>query len=127
MKRNLALITGLVMILGGLSSCYRYVGSRHYPGVPRLGRTHPDYVELLRKEPRRDHIPLGEVWMKPEPDMSRYFVEYKLKEKAAKMGADALIITVDEYFGGRVASRRRRQGRIVYQERLIVGVAISFR
>lgn len=43
------------------------------------------------------------------------------------MGADALVITVDEYFRDHVAVHRYGRGTMIYRERLIVGVAIRFR
>jgi hypothetical protein len=82
---------------------------------------------LLRNRPQRNYIELGEVWIRPKPRMSRYFVESMLREKAARMGADALVITVDEYFRDHVAVRRYRRGTMAYYERLILGVAIRFR
>jgi hypothetical protein len=127
MRKNLTILCGLLIVIAGISSCRPYVGLDLYPGTPRFERTHPDHVRLIRHRPQRNHIELGEVWIRPKPRMSRYFVENKLREKAARMGADALVITVDEYFRDRVAVRRYRRGTMVYYERLIVGVAIRFR
>ncbi len=127
MRKKLNFLCAFLVITAWFSSCRPYVGFDFYPGTPRFERTHPDRVILLRSRPRRNHIELGEVWIRPKPRMSRYFVENKLREKAARMGADALIITVDEYFRDRVAVRRYRRGMMIYRERLIVGVAIRFR
>lgn len=127
MRKNLIFLCVLLAGIAGISSCRSYVGYDFYPGTPHFDRTHPDRVLLLRNRPRRNYIELGEVWIRPKPRMNRYFVENKLREKAARMGADALVITVDEYFRDRVAVRRYRQGTMIYRERLIVGVAIHFR
>jgi len=127
MRKNPAFVCALLIVVIGLSSCHRYMGSRFYPATPRFESTYPGSVELLRRQPRRSHIELGEVWIRPEPGMDRYFVENKLREKAARMGADALVITVDRYFRDRVAYRHFRRGTAIYYERQIVGVAIRYR
>jgi hypothetical protein len=127
MRKKLTFLCVLIIGIVWISSCRPYVGYDFYPATPRFKRTHPDRVLLLRNQPRKNHIELGEVWIRPKPRMSRYFVESKLREKAARMGADALVITVDEYFRDRVAVRRYGRGTMIYRERLIVGVAIRFR
>ncbi len=111
----------------GLLSCYRRVGYHYYPGAPHFPPTFPGDIELLRHEPRRDHIQLGEVWIKPEPGMGRFYVENELREKAARMGADALVIVEDRFLGGGVVARSYWRGAVVYRERIIVGVAIRYR
>jgi len=126
-KMSLTVLLITFALSFGSISCYRHVGHHVYRGTPRFEPTYPGEVHLLRREPRRSHIQLGEVWIRPNPRMSRDYVENKLREKAARMGADALVITVDRYFGDRVVVRRRWRGSVVYQERLIVGIAIRFR
>ena len=115
-----------VVLAAGLVSCYRPAGYNFYPGAPRLAPTNPANVELLRHEPKREHIRLGEVWMQPDPGMSRGYVEGMLQEKAAQMGADALVIVVDRYFREGVVFNYWT-GPHGYYERHIVGVAISYR
>lgn len=88
-------------------------GHHFYPDAPRLAATDPARVALLRGEPSRDHIKLGEVWIRPSQEMDRFTVEGVLREKTAGMGADALVIVMD-------AKRAGFDGRIV-------GVAISYK
>jgi hypothetical protein len=107
-------------------SCYRPYGYHLYPETPRFAPTHPDSVDLLRREPRRDHIRLGEVWIRPSRHADRYYVEGVLREKAALMGADALAIVADRYFGGGVVYDYWRGPRRIYR-RQIVGIAIRYR
>jgi hypothetical protein len=126
MKRTRLSILALVILTVGLVSCYQPAGYHFYPGVPRLTPTNPANVELLRHEPKREHIRLGEVWMQPDPGMSRAYVEGTLAEKAAQMGADALVIVVDKYFREGVVFNYW-SGPVPYVERRIVGVAISYR
>ena len=117
---------GLVMLSLTLASCYHPYGYNFYPGAPRLAATNPANVELFRREPRRDSVRLGEVWISPDPYMSRAYVEGILREKAALMGADAVVIVVDKvYHEGTVYSYWR--GPVRTYERHIVGVAIRFR
>lgn len=127
MRRNLTIFCAILVLIAGLSSCRPYAGLEYYPRTPRFARTHPGQVLLIKRRPQRSYIELGEVWIRPEPRMSRRFVEYKLRKKAARMGADAVVITVDENFRDRVAYRRYRRGTMVYRERIIAGIAIRFR
>jgi hypothetical protein len=91
-----------------------------------LGATDPAQIDLLRREPRRDHIRLGEVWIKPSWRMDRFYVESELREKAARMGADALVIVADRYFREGVVYSYWHGPRAV-TERQIVGIAIRYR
>ena len=127
MRKKLILLSALLAVVAGISSCRTYAGSRFYRNTPHFARTHPDHVILIKRRPKRNHIELGQVWIRPTPRMSRYFVEKKLRKKAARMGADAVVITEDRHFRDRMAYRRYRRGTMVYSERLIGGVAIRFR
>ena len=126
MKAKSLLILFLASFILANFACYRHYGSRLYPGTPRFAPTHPASVDLLRREPRRDHIRLGEVWIRPDPRMDRFYVEGVLKEKAARMGADALVIVADRFFREGVVFNYWRGPMTVY-ERQIVGIAIRYR
>lgn len=123
--KNLSILV-LGVLLMGVVSCYRPYGFRLYPDSPRFAPTFPGDVALLRREPRRDHIRLGEVWIRPNYRMDRFYVEGVLKEKAAAMGADALVIVADRFFREGVVYSYWYGPRMVY-ERQIVGVAIRYR
>jgi len=116
----------LAVSLLGVVSCYRPYGYRFYPDTPRFAPTNPADVELLRREPRREHIRLGEVWIRPDPRMDRFYVEGVLREKAARMGADALVIVADKFFREGVVFNYWRGPMAVY-DRHIVGIAIRYR
>ena len=127
MRAKTMLILTMAVIVMGLAACtYPYAGGRAYTGGPRYAPTNPAQVRLLRYEPRRPHAQLGEVWLRPEPGMSSRYVEHSLRERAAALGADALVIVEDGYFR-RHAVRHYWQGRISYRERVIVGIAIRYR
>jgi len=119
-----ALILAALML--GAIGCYRPYGFHFYPDTPRFAPTSPADVDLLRREPRRDHIRLGEVWIRPSYRMDRFHVEGVLREKAARMGADALVIVADRYFREGVVFNYWHGPRAVY-ERHIVGIAIRYR
>jgi hypothetical protein len=126
MKTKWPVILFLVCLTLGFIGCYRPYGYRLYPDVPRFAPTHPMDVELLRREPRRAHVQLGEVWIRPSPRMGRHHVEGLLREKAALMGADALVIVVDRFFRDAVVFDYWR-GPVAVYERHIVGIAVRYR
>ncbi|MGZ5439837.1 MAG: hypothetical protein ACXWFJ_08300 [Candidatus Aminicenantales bacterium] len=116
----------LAMLLPSVAACARYSGYHYYPHTPRFGPTDPARVDLLRREPRRDHIRIGEVWIRPTRQMDRYYVEGLLRDRAARMGADALVIVADRYFQEGVVYNYWRGARSV-NARQIVGIAIRYR
>ena len=126
MKRKWMPALALVLLSASVISCYRSSGDHFYPNTPIFRPTDPSQVELLRREPRRDHIRLGEVWIRPTGRMDRFHVEGVLREKAARMGADALVIVADKYFQEGVVFSYWHGPRPVY-ERQIVGIAIRYK
>ena len=124
--KRLAFILVGVVVAATAVSCYRPYGYHLYPRTPRFAPTHPGEVRLLRSEPRRDHIRLGEVWIRPGRYADRYWVEGVLREKAAAMGADALVIVADRNLRGAVVYNYWYGPRRVYR-RQIVGIAVRYR
>jgi len=125
MKTKSLAIALLAVLLAGTVGCYQTYGARYYPHMRNFPPTSPAQVVLLRSEPRRAHIALGEVWIRPRYYMDRYQVESMLKEKAARMGADAVVIVRDKYYREGVVYNYWRGSRAVY-ERHIVGIAIRY-
>jgi hypothetical protein len=122
-------MTTLVMLVAislSTAGCFHAYGSRRYPGATRYERSGYGYIELLRREPRRDHIRLGEVRLRPEPWMGRREVEGILRERTARLGGDALVIVTDRYLRGS-STRLLWRGRRSVPERQIVGIAIRYR
>ena len=126
MKKNWTILCAFLVLTAGLSSCRPYAGLDFYSKSPRFARTHRNHVMLIKQWPRRDYVELGHVWIKIKPWMDRYYVENKLRKKAARKGADAVVITVDGYSRGRVAHRRYRGGTLIYRKTRVGGVAIRF-
>ncbi len=129
MRKNWTILLAFLVLMVGLSSCRPYADARleFYSRSPRFTRIHQNHVMLLKRWPRGGYIELGNVQIKPKPRMDRYQVEKKLRKKAARMGADAMVITMDWYSPRKVATRRYRHGTLVYRERHVGGVAIRFR
>lgn len=117
----------LVVLAAVVVSCSP-VRVRMFPGAAHFPPTSPQSVDLLRREPPRPHIAFAEVVYKPSPRVSRHEVDWVLREHAARIGADALIIEVDNVYRESVwispFSRMRQFPRL---ERVIVGVAIRYR
>ncbi len=125
-SRSLVIMITAIIVAWSAACFYPYAGGHHFSGSPRFAPTDPAHVRLLRHEPNRPHIQLGEVWLRPDPGMSARFVERRLREKAAALGADALVIVEDRYLRGH-AARHYWHGRVAYRERVIVGIAIRYR
>jgi hypothetical protein len=130
MTRRIGVVAGLVLATVGLSACRTVsVSSTRYPGVPQLAPTDPATVEILRREPRRPHEKLGEVYLEPSGSAPVAEMEQAICMEAAKLGADAAVLVYDKtkrigavYQGPWWA----RSSHAVYGRR-IVAVAIHYR
>jgi hypothetical protein len=105
------------------------INSHQYLGVSQYPPTNPAQIEILRQAPVRPHMQLGEVRAEPASDsVSAQKIEAALRQAAAKMGADAIVIAHDrtEVTGAMVSGSR--YGGSVQQivGRVIVGVAIKY-
>lgn len=117
----------LVVLAAVLVSCSP-VRVRMFPGAGHFPPTSPQSVELLRREPPRPHIAFAELVYKPSPRVSRHEVDWVLRDRAARIGADALIIEVDNIYRESVwISPYRPMRPFPRLERVIVGVAIRYR
>ncbi len=124
---KLKLFLTIVLLIGIIIGCGPRVYIHHYSDVPKLESIPPQYVKLLRYEPKKPHIKVGEIVFYPEPGMDAYYVENLLKERTGRMGADALVIVEDKFFKRAVVEDYFwYRKHIIYRERVIVGVAIKF-
>jgi hypothetical protein len=68
-----------------------------YVGVEHPAPTLASEVQVLRTEPLRPHVRLGEVLIdastEPAPPITE--VEQKLREESAKLGGDAVVVVYD--------------------------------
>lgn len=75
------LLVCMLMVGCATDVANRYYGEVHYPEKP------PSQVSILSAEPSRDYIVIADF-------QSRGDTPETLREKAAKIGADAVIVTI---------------------------------
>jgi hypothetical protein len=129
MMRKTTVLFALVFLLAACASplrVYFFTNARHYPP------TSPSSVDLLREEPHRPHEAFAEIRYDPPARISRSEVDWKLREKGAAIGADALVVEIDTVYRERVwvgpyrATRVRRARHAVVRDHIIVAVAIRY-
>jgi len=128
--RKLGMDVALGVATVALSACSTIsVSSTRYLGVAQFAPTDPNSVEILRREPRRPHEKLGEVYLEPSGSPPVAEMEQAIRREAAKLGADAAVLVYDRtkrigtvYQGPWWA----RSSYAVYGRR-IVAVAIRYR
>ena len=86
-----------------LTACaYVDATTTQYVGVPRFPPSDPKTVQILRGEPMQPHDRLGEILLDvsvdPVPEITE--VEQRLKEEAAKWGANAVFVVRDQVMPG---------------------------
>lgn len=92
-RRALPLLLASVIALGGCATVD--VSSERYLGIPQAAPTDPARVEILRREPKRPHVRLGEVFLSPTSGAGTSELELALRKEAAKLGADAAVVVHD--------------------------------
>ena len=81
----------------GLCGCASVSEQTHaYLGSPRFAPTQPPTIQILAAEPPQPKELLGEVTLCVRGNPSRDEVEKKLKEAAAKLGANAVYVAYDK-------------------------------
>ena len=130
MKKRIALIW---VVLLAVAACAPALRVHHFRGAPDFPPTRPEAVDLLRFEPRRPYVAFAEIRYDPPARASRYEVEWRLRNKGARIGADALVIEVDTLYREGVWSGQygaypgRRVHRSGERDHLIVAIAIRYR
>ena len=94
----MSLRAALVVLACALASCaYVDATTTQYVGVPRFPASDPKSVQVLNAEPMKTHERLGEILLDisidPAPPVED--VEARLREEAAKMGANAVFVVRD--------------------------------
>ncbi len=93
-------ILATFLLLAGCAIIHRTVDSfisvsvKNYLGIPYVP-TDPASIEILRSEPIRPNVRLGEVVVEPQGDPPVSKMEKKIREAAAQMGANAAVIVAD--------------------------------
>jgi len=98
-----------------LAACIPYVDatSTRYSGIDKFSPIDPAAVQVLDREPKQRHDRLGEVKLtiSLDPPATVADIDNKLREEAAKMGANAIYI-IDGGISG------------VDKQRKLVGIAV---
>ena len=106
------------------------INSNQYLGVPSYPPSNPAQIQILRQEPTRPCVRLGEVRAEPfSEDTSAQRIEAAMRNAAAKMGADAILILYDRSeVTGAIVTGPMYGPRTVQQTvgRVVVGVAIKY-
>ena len=105
------------------------ISSNQYLGVQTYPPSNPALIQILRKEPTRPHVQLGEVRAEPSSDsVSAQKIETSMRDAAARMGADAIVIVFDrtEVTGAMVSGPWFGRTVQTITGRVVVGVAIKY-
>ena len=125
------LVAALVASVLALGACASVdAQTTAYVGVEHPAPTLANEVQVLRTEPTRPHVRLGEILVDasvdPAPPITQ--VEQKLREEGAKLGADAVVVVYDRiqpvaaYVTGPLWSRDIE----TIQGRKLKGIAIKY-
>jgi hypothetical protein len=129
MKKTVVLLALMFLIV----SCAPPLRVSYFPGARRYPPTSPSSVDLLRDEPHRPHLAFAVLRYDPPAGMGRDAVDWKLRERGAAIGADALVVEVDTVYRERVwvgpyrPYRGRNVHRTVVRDHIIEAVAIRYR
>jgi hypothetical protein len=99
-------------------------------GGPRFAPSDPSQVQILRTEPARPHVRLGEVRAEPaNENTDASIIEAALRKEAAKLGADAAVVVYDrtQVTGAQVVGGFLNRSVETITGRVIVAVAIKYR
>jgi hypothetical protein len=99
-------------------------------GGPRFAPSDPAQVQILRTEPTRPHVRLGEVRAEPsDPSVDVTKIEAAVRKEAAKMGADAAVVVYDktQVTGAQVVGGWLNRTIQETEGRIIIAVAIKYK
>jgi hypothetical protein len=105
------------------TTSHQYLGGATYPP------TDPATIQILRVEPTRPNVQLGQIQAEPSSDsVPNLQIEQALQKKAAKMGANAVVIVADrtQVMGAVVNGPLWARSVDTITGRVIVGVAIRY-
>jgi len=98
-------------------------------GAPTYPPTNPASVQILRTQPTRKHVALGQVRAEPSSEtMPVTKIEAALQKAAAKLGADAAVVIYDKTQpeGAMVVGGYLNRTVVPIEGRVIVAVAIKY-
>ena len=98
-------------------------------GAPRFAPSDPAQVQILRTEPTRPHVRLGEVRAEPSDEsVDASKIEDAIRKEAAKIGADAAVVVYDktQVVGAQVVGGWLNRSIDPIEGRIIIAVAIKY-
>ena len=123
----LALIAVALLLVAGCQT----VSTSHTQdiGAPRFAPSDPAQVQILRTEPTRPHVRLGEVRAQPSDesvDVSK--IEDAIRKEAAKLGANAAVVVYDktQVVGAQVVGGWLNRSVDPIEGRIIIAIAIKY-
>jgi type IV pilus biogenesis protein CpaD/CtpE len=118
-----------VLAIAGCASTN--VSTIPYPNVGDFPPTDPARVQILRTEPARPHLKLGEITVDAtsSPPPTAQEVDGMLRMAAAKLGADAAVVVVDTTQPGLAVASGTWWGRTPMSRaaREVIAVAVKYR
>ena len=132
MKKNIRWFVSCAAIIGllAVTGCNTVsINSRQFLGGPTYPPTDPTQVQILRAEPARANVQLGQIQAEPASDsVSTAKIEQSLQQAAAKMGANAVVIVADrtQNMGAVVTGPLWARQLDTITGRVIVGIAIRY-
>jgi len=124
---TVALAATALLVLAGCQT----VSTSHTQdiGAPKFPPSDPAQVQILRTEPTRAHVKLGEVRAQPSSeDVDVTKIETALKQEAAKMGADAAVVVYDktQVVGAQVVGGWLNRSVDPIEGRVVIAIAIKY-
>lgn len=132
MKTLVRCLTSLAAVatLVALTGCNTIsMQTNQYIGLPMYPPTDPATVQIMRVEPTKPNVRLGEITCEPSSMNTPVpKIEAKLQQAAAKLGANAVVIVVDrtQNMGAVVTGGWYNRQVSPVIGRVIVGVAIRY-
>jgi len=99
-------------------------------GAPKFDKVDPAHVQILRTEPTKPHERIGEVRAETSsPKVSVTKIEDAIRAKAAKLGADAVVVVHDttQVTGAQVVGGFLDRTIEETEGRVVIGVAIKYK
>jgi hypothetical protein len=132
MKTKISYLTSITafVALFALTGC-NTVSTTHTQdiGSQKFPPSDPASVQILRTEPTRAHVRLGEVRAEPSNESTDVtLIETALRKEAAKLGADAAVVVYDktQVTGAQVVGGFLNRSVETIEGRVIVAVAIKY-
>jgi hypothetical protein len=129
LARGLLAFTLAITLISSTGCNTVSITSKQYLGGPTYPPSNPQTIQILRTEPTRPHVRLGEVQAEPSSDsVDVQKIEDALRKSAAKLGADAVVIVYDKTQVVGAVVNGPWWGRTVNDVtgRVIIGVAIKY-